>query len=88
MPRETKCFIKIKKLDVKIVFRDDRQMTEIFVSAAEVFSDVEMTESLLSGRLRCNILYGFCVEYSVLLSLGRTNISCFLSFSLMLMEPH
>ena len=24
----------------------------------------------------CNILYGFCVEYFVLLSLGRINISC------------
>ena len=33
---------------------------------------------VLSCRHICNILYGFCVEYSVLLSLGRINISCFL----------
>ena len=33
---------------------------------------------VLSCRHICNILYGFCVEYSVLLSLGLINISCFL----------
>ena len=32
---------------------------------------------MLSCRHICNILYIFCVEYSVLLSLGRINISCF-----------
>ena len=31
---------------------------------------------VLSCRHICNILYGFCVEYSVLLSLGRINVSC------------
>ena len=33
---------------------------------------------VLSCRHMCTILYGFCVEYSVLLSLGRINMSCFL----------
>ena len=33
---------------------------------------------VFSCRHRCNILYGFYVEYSLLLSLGQINISCFL----------
>ena len=33
-----------------------------------------------SCQHRCDILYGFCVEYSVLLSLGLINISCSCSY--------
>ena len=36
---------KIKNCTYNFFFRGDRQMTEIFVSVTEVFSEVEMTES-------------------------------------------
>ena len=49
-------------------------MTLSFISDRTLYSYY----FVLSCRHICNILYGFCVGYSVLLSLGRINISCFL----------